>query len=79
MKPEIIKEKYTTNMPLNALYDVLDALYDKYNSSYPDDVKSGITGILNTINKHIYNDHKGFDLIEDNYFSEFTFKKNGSD
>ena len=75
MKPEIIKEQYEVNSQLNTLYDILDALYSKYKDKYPDDIKSQINGILSTIDKYTYPKHNGYDLINEKWYSEFTFKK----
>lgn len=77
MKNEITKETYEANIHLNTLYDVLSAL--RANGSkqfYPDDINDEIDKIISKINSYIYHGHDGYDVIDEKWYSEFTFKKN---
>lgn len=76
MKNEITKEKYEAVTQLETLYETLDALYSKSNHKYPDDIKENITKLLCRINEYIYHGHNGYDVIDEKWYSEFTFKKN---
>lgn len=75
-KKEII-ERYEANIHLNTLYDVLTSL--RANGSkqfYPDDINEDIDKLISKILNYIYHDHKGYDVIDETWYSEFVFKKN---
>lgn len=74
MKKKII-EKYEANIQLNTLYEVLDALYSKYSFWYPNDIKEDINKLLSKINDYVYHGHVGYDVIDEKWYSEFTFIK----
>ena len=76
MNNVIIKEKYEANIHLNTLYDVLSALQISGKHWYPTDVNDDINNLLNKINDYTYHRHIGFDVIDEKWYSEFTFKKN---
>ena len=76
MKKEI-KEKYEANVHLNTLYDVLTSL--RANGSkqfYPDDINEDIDKLISKILNYIYHDYKGYDVIDETWYSECVFKKN---
>ena len=77
MTSKEITEKYEANIHLNTLYDVLTSL--RANGSkqfYPDDVNEDIDKLISKILNYIYHDHKGCDVIDETWYSEFVFKKN---
>lgn len=77
MKNEITKEKYEANVHLNTLYDVLTSL--RANGSkefYPNDINEDIDKLILKILDYLYHGHKGYDVIDEKWFSEYTFKKN---
>ena len=77
MKNEIIKEKYEVNIHLNSLYDVLTSLRTNGSKQfYPDDINDDIDKLIFKILNYIYHDHKKYDVIDEKWYSEFTFKKN---
>jgi hypothetical protein len=76
MKDKLSKKMYEANVQLNTLYDVVDALQSKGRCLYPNDVNECIDNLLKIINEHIYHGHDGYDVIDEKWYSEFTFKKN---
>ena len=76
MENEITKEKYEANIQLETLYETLDAINSKSSHKYPSDIKDDINNLLAKINYYVYHDHKGYDVLDEKWYSEFTFKKN---
>ena len=76
MNDEIIRKEYVGNTHLNTLYDVLSALQISGKYWYPDDINDDINSMLKKINNYIYHNHDGYDVIDEKWYSEFTFKKN---
>lgn len=76
MKCEIIKETYDGNIHLNTLYDVLSSLQSNGKFWYPEDISEDLDKLIAKINYYVYHDHKGYDVIDEKWYSEFTFKKN---
>lgn len=76
MKDEIKKEKYDANIHLNSLCDVLSALQVNGKHWYPKDINEDIDTLIGKVNNYIYHGHKGYDVIDEKWYSEFTFKKN---
>ena len=76
MKGKTINEKYEANIHLNSLCDVLCSLQVNGKYWYPKEINDDIDNLIKKINKYIYHDHKGYDIIDETWYSEFTFKKN---
>ena len=76
MSNKEITEKYTSNIHLNSLYDILISLQSNGKLWYPDEINEDIDKLIAKINKHIYHDHKGYDVINETWYSEFVFKRN---
>ena len=76
MKGKIVTEKYETNIHLISLYDVLSSLQSNGKFFYPEEINADIDALLNKINYYTYHDHKGYDVLDETYYSEYTFKKN---
>ena len=76
MKGKIINEKYEANIHLNSLYDVLSSLQTSGKYWYPKEINDDINNLISKINNYIYHNHKGNDVIDETWYSEFTFKKN---
>lgn len=70
-----ITERYEANIHLNSLYDVLVSLQSNGKYWYPDDINKDIDKLIAKINKYIYHDHSGYDVIDERWYSEFSFKK----
>ena len=70
-----ITKKYEANIHLNSLYDVLVSLQVNGKYWYPKDINDGIDNLVAKINKYIYHGHKGYDVIDERWYSEFSFKK----
>ena len=76
MSNEVKKETYEGNTHLNTLYDVLSALQISGKYWYPYDINDDINSLMKKINNYIYHNHDGYDVIDEKWYSEFTFKKN---
>ena len=77
MGNKTITDRYEANIHLNTLYDVLTSLRANGNKHfYPDDVNDDIDSLIKKINNYIYHGHDGYDVIDETWYSEFTFKKN---
>jgi hypothetical protein len=76
MSKREITEKYKANIHLNSLYDVLVSLKSNGKYWYPDDINKDINNLISKINRYIYHDHKGYDVINETWYSEFVFKRN---
>lgn len=76
MKDDIKKEKYEANTHLNSLYDILSSLQSNGKYWYPEDINEDIDSLIKKINSYIYHNHDGYDLINETWYTEFTFKKN---
>jgi hypothetical protein len=76
MSNKEITEKYTSNIHLNSLYDILISLQSNGKLWYPDEINEDIDKLIAKINKHIYHDHEGYDVINETWYSEFVFKRN---
>ena len=70
-----ITEKYEANIHLNSLYDVLISLQSNGKYWYPEEINNDIDNLIAKIKKYIYHDHKGYDVIDETWYSEFTFRK----
>ncbi len=75
MSSKKIIEKYKANIHLNSLYDILISLQSNGKYWYPEDINKDIDKLIYKINKYIYHNHKGYDVINETWYSEFTFKK----
>ena len=76
MKSKLTK-KYEANIHLNSLYDVIVALRaNGSNFFYPNDIKEELDILINKINNYIYHNHSRYDVIDEKWYSEFTFKTN---
>ena len=76
MGNKTITKRYEANMHLNTLYDILTSLQSNGKYWYPNDINKDINILINKINNYIYHNHKGRDVIDETWYSEFTFKKN---
>ena len=77
MRNKEITEKYEANVHLNTLYDVLTSLRSNGSMQfYPDDINNDIDKLVLKILDYIYHIHKGYDVIDEKWYSEITFKKN---
>lgn len=72
----IITETYEANIHLNSLYDILISLQTNGKYWYPDDINQDINSLINKVNTYIYHGHHGYDVIDEQWYSQFTFKKN---
>ena len=75
MSSKKIIEKYKANIHLNSLYDILISLQSNGKYWYPEDINRDINNLISKINRYIYHNHKGYDVINETWYSEFTFRK----
>ena len=74
-KANLVK-KYEANIHLNTLYDVLTALQSNGGKYHlPDDINKDIDKLISKVLNYIYHGHDGYDVVDEKWHSEFTFKK----
>lgn len=76
-KTEVFEQTYEENLNLILLYEILDKLYNSKNvKKYPDDIQNKLNDLINSLNNYVYHSKGGYDIINENYFSKVTYRKN---
>ncbi len=75
MKKEIIVREYETDIHLEALYELLDYFYKPNCKKYPDDVKNKMNELIKTLDKYLYHNMDGYDIVDEEIYKKIKFFK----
>lgn len=69
------KVTYEEELSLLVLYEILDAIYKPSQKQYPKEIVEKINDLLVTLNKYLYHEKKGYDILKEKYLCEITYQK----